>query len=100
MSEHIFDAATRRVSAVSRRGSLAILGGVALAALTDPVITSAGKASKKSRKTCARQKQQCRTFYQTFCRGNPLCEEDHFGCCEFLSSCNASGYLQCYHAIV
>jgi hypothetical protein len=100
MNEIVFDVVTRRAAeVVSRRRSIIAMGGAALAAaISNPLETEAGKSGKKSKKRCKRQKQQCRSFYEGLCQGDPFCEERYFACCEFLASCNASAYLQCFHA--
>jgi hypothetical protein len=69
MSESAFDAFTRRAAAaISRRSSLAALGGAALAAaVTGPSVVSVSKAGKRAKKKCKRQKNQCEDTVRSFC---------------------------------
>jgi hypothetical protein len=102
MNNSRFAAVTREARAMSRRGSLRILGG---AALVSVVPTSAvAKAAKKSRKRkrcpkpvdpCQGQAEQCRSHYEVICEGNTLCKERSLPCCESFASCNVLDAMAC-----
>jgi hypothetical protein len=117
MSEHAFDALTRRAStAVSRRSSLAALGGAALvAAVASPAIVEASKAGKKAkkkaRKKCRQQQGQCEASVQTFCASlngaaseSVSAEGSCLGlllpCCASLSTCDAATSTTCFLGIL
>ena len=92
--------AWQHISAVSRRGSLRVLGGTALAgALAAPVAVSAGKAGKKAKKRCQTQRLQCRNHYEQYCEGQASCEEATFQCCEHLARCDAGAFLACLYVL-
>jgi hypothetical protein len=119
MNEQTFDLFTRRAAeAVSRRSSLAALGGATLAAgLLAPLAAEAKdnkakKAKKKAKKKCRKQEGQCNEAVQAFCNallnnnnlaetvgdeGIPLneCIERFSFCCQFFSNCNAQQGTQC-----
>jgi hypothetical protein len=97
MSEQAFDTFTRQAATVTRRGSLAGLGGAALAAgLTGHVGRAAQdndkkkakKAKKKIKKRCNQQQDECLAAL-TRLGGEALI----FGiCCE---NCFADDFLNC-----
>jgi hypothetical protein len=100
MSQHAFEAFTHGTAdALSRRGSLMALSGVALAAgLAAAVGTEARqrrtkKARKKNRRTCNRAREGCRAFLL----GIPeLDSVDLLPCCE---NCFAGDVLTCLQEV-
>ena len=116
MSEQIIDTITRHAaSAVSRRASLAALGGMALAAVTALPSTAKGGKRGKSRKKrnggngssgnageqlaqakCASQGDQCRASLAALCRGSECLSK--LICCDFFATCNAPTGLKCIGA--
>lgn len=99
MNTRTFDTMTRGAAAVSRRGSLRLLGGAALgSALATPALAAAGKTGKKGQKRCRRQRGQCLAFVEEFCqpKGDPgACEEQLSPCCEHLARCSAGEGIEC-----
>ncbi|MBW3634042.1 MAG: hypothetical protein KY456_13545 [Chloroflexi bacterium] len=99
MTHSAFDAFTRRTAGISRRRSLMTLGGAGLAAaLGGPLGTEAKKnknknakkkAKKQAKKKCQQQVPQCET---ALAQAQAL---DGFYCCQFLSTCDAAGFIQC-----
>ena len=101
MSEHTFDAFTRRATvAVTRRGSLLALGGAALAtglgrstkvaAKDNKDKKKAKKAKKKFQKRCNQQKAQCQAT--VLAQDAP----EALVCCE---SCFSGDFLGCILAL-
>lgn len=80
---------------VPRRASLRLLGGAALATVVTPAATVAGKAGKKSKKRCPRQREMCRTDVVARCQGFSSCEEALLPCCEPLALCNGAAAVAC-----
>jgi hypothetical protein len=100
MDGNTFDHLARHAAgAVSRRGSLRLLGGAGLAgAFAAPEIANAGKSRKKARKQCKQQKAQCLAAFREFCepKAEPQsCEEGFFPCCEHFARCNAGAGIEC-----
>jgi hypothetical protein len=117
MDGRAFDTLTRRAAdVVSRRSSLAALGGATLAAgLLAPLAAEAKdnkakKAKKKAKKKCKKQEGQCNEAVQAFCsslnnnlvetvgdEGFPFneCVQRFSFCCPFFSSCNAREGVEC-----
>jgi hypothetical protein len=100
-----FDTIARHAAGVvSRRGSVRLLSGVALAgALATPELAGAGKAGKKAKKQAAKRcKQQggpCRTFVAEGCaltEDPQACEEAAFPCCAHFERCNAGAAFKCF----
>jgi hypothetical protein len=98
------DTITRHAAGVvSRRGSVRLLSGAALAgALAAPELAGAGKAGKKAKKQAAKRcKQQggpCRAFIAEGCaltEDPRACEEAFFPCCAHLERCDAGAGLTC-----
>ena len=102
MKTSAFDTFARHAaSVVSRRGSLRLLGGAALAgALAAPELAGAGKGkSKKSPKQCKRQGGQCRAYVAETCaqlEDPQECLEVYTPCCEHFERCNAGAGLRCF----
>lgn len=100
MNGSFFASITRQTGALSRRGSLRILGGAALASAI-PTLGAAkdGKNSRKRRKKrvdqCQGQLEQCRSFMELFREGNEDCEELPLPCCEPLARCDATEAFTC-----
>jgi hypothetical protein len=99
-----FDTITRHAAGVvSRRGSVRLLSGVALAgALATPEMAGAGKAGKKAKKQaakrCKKQGGPCRAFVAEGCaltEDPQACEEAAFPCCAHFERCNAGAGLTC-----
>lgn len=98
-----FDTITRHAAGVvSRRGSLRLLGGAALAgALAAPELTSAGKGKvkKQANKQCKKQGGQCRAFVLETCaqvEDRQACEEAYAPCCKHFERCDAGAGLRCF----
>ena len=99
LSDRAIDVISRRTAdALSRRGSLLALGGLALAASVpaSTVKGRKGKNRKKRRKTCQRQVAPCQAFFTAICFGDPDCEAEFFPCCEQLANCDSAGLLECF----
>jgi hypothetical protein len=114
MGEQIIAAITRHAAdAVSRRASLQVLGGMALAAVTAvPAAAKGGKGGKKRKKRkgsdggsgnageqltqarCASQVEPCRTSWTAVCRGNAECLA-HLSCCDSFATCDGVGAVIC-----
>jgi hypothetical protein len=94
-----FDILTRRAGAVSRRGSLRLLGGAALAGvLAAPAAVSARKGGKNGQKRCKRQRGQCLAFVDEFCqpKADPsACKAQFSPCCEPFARCKAGQGIEC-----
>ena len=99
--QSIDDAA--RAAALTRRRSLAALGGAALAAaLVTPRQVEARKAGKKAKqrvkKTCRRQDGQCAAFFAKLCEEiecEPEAIDAALACCAILRSCDAGKFMAC-----
>jgi hypothetical protein len=104
MSSYGFDSLTRHARAVSRRGSLRSLGGVALATtLAAPAHAQARKASKKkkAKQQCKRQKPRCVAAITAYCAtllDPPFCESVYLPCCEEFTGCNVESGITCIFA--
>lgn len=98
MNTEAFDTMTRR-AAVSRRGSLRVLGGAALTGvLAAPTVASAGKTGKTSRGRCQKQRGPCLAAIEDRCASNidPVaCEAALTPCCAHFARCNAGVGLLC-----
>lgn len=99
MMTRFADALQRPAAAVSRRGSLRVLGGAALtSAFAAPTVAVAGKAGKKARKRCKRQRGQCLASIEKFCqpKADPnACESLFTPCCEHFAACSAAKGIEC-----
>jgi hypothetical protein len=99
MSETAFNPITQRATAsISRRNSLIAFGGTAfLASAFSPGSVHAGKAGKKAKKRCKKQRAQCVASIERFCEGEPAeqCVEPRVPCCDFFAKCAVSAGLQC-----
>jgi hypothetical protein len=105
MNSTAFNVLTRQVGALSRRASLRLLTGAALAGALAPELASAGKAGKKANnkkkaaKRCKQQGGPCRTFVAEGCaltEDPQACEEAAFPCCAHLERCNAGAAFKCF----
>jgi hypothetical protein len=103
MNMRIVHDAARATTALTRRRSLATLGGAALAAaLSTSRPAEAAKAGKKAKKrvkkTCQRQDGQCAAFFTELCEEDP-CEpealEAALACCAILRTCDAGDFMAC-----
>ena len=109
MKSTMFEAATQGIAAMSRRGSIRLLGAAALSgALATPVASAGPSGKKKGNKRCKRQREQCRAFVRALCAtpemaipagkapaGLTTCEEQTFPCCDHFARCDAGQGLQC-----
>ena len=106
MQNRSFDTITRQATGViSRRGSVRLLSGAALAgALGAPELAGAGKAGKRARnkkqaaKRCKQQGGPCRAFVTEGCaltEDPQACEAAFFPCCTHFERCNAGAGLTC-----
>jgi hypothetical protein len=100
MRKTAIDTLTRYAAgAMSRRGSLRLLGGAGLASvLATPVAARPGKGRKNARRRCTRQKAQCLAFFKAYCA--PLeepqaCEASWVPCCESFAACRAGAGIAC-----
>lgn len=98
MENTAFDALVRRSSdALTRRGSLAALGGL-VAAITQADVSKAkkeGRGKKQSGKRCRRQVAPCQAYFAGMCNGDPECMAHFQPCCDKLATCDSAGLLQC-----
>jgi hypothetical protein len=99
MDTNAFDTVTRAATAaVSRRGSLLMLGGAALGAAG--ATPSVGEAKKKKGKDCKKKAKQrcsndtaaCIAEAPVACEGDAECIADVIGCC---NNCSANAFLTC-----
>ena len=103
MTDNAFDAITRRAAdVVTRRSSVLAMGGAALAAVAGSTVTQAGKAGKKAKKKCKRQRGPCLDTVELVCTelsdpGAELeeCIETFTECCGFLAKCQAEKFFEC-----
>jgi hypothetical protein len=100
MSEQTFDDRSRCAApTLNRRFSLAALGAVTLTATGRPVLArkgqAGGKAGKKARDICKRQRGPCAEFVRNTCANNPDCVKDFLPCCECLARCNFAAFFRC-----
>jgi hypothetical protein len=111
MSERVLAVFRRRADGLSRRGSLATLGGLGLATLTGHAMARAGKSNKKAnrrakkegKKKCRKQDDQCIDVWEGLCAADPdpeLCQDTFLPCCPFLAQCQATAYFACVFATV
>lgn len=92
MNERRFDDVARASAALPRRRSL-LLGGAGLAAALAG--GSGAGADKKAKKSCKKQKKQCRNLIQNFCAGGSeedLCLDALLPCC---ASCKLKAGVSC-----
>ena len=101
MSQQHFDAFTRRAAeSITRRGSLATLGGAGLAAVFGNSLVAEAKKNKtkklkkKFKKQLAAQCQAEITQCQTFITANGG-NSAQFQCCNFLATCDFLTTLNC-----
>jgi hypothetical protein len=114
MHANTLDAMARTAGSVrDRRASLKALGLAALGATAVPSLAQAGKAGKKAKKKCQRQRGQCQTFVETSLCVEPArgagvdvsgegavvvsCVEFFRPCCDFFAQCQAGQGLSCLH---
>jgi hypothetical protein len=103
-----FKAAKEGIAGVSRRGSIRLLGAVALSGALATPVAARPSGKKKGNKRCKRQREQCRAFVRALCAtpemagpaGQPqagltTCEEQTFPCCDHFARCDAGQGLQC-----
>lgn len=93
MEGYTFDTLARTAGALPRRQSLLLLGGTGLAAALAGGPTA--RADKKAKKTCKKQKKQCRNLIQAFCAGTgeeALCLDALLPCC---ASCKLKAGVSC-----
>jgi len=98
LSDRAIDLISRRTAdALSRRGSLLALGGLALATAIPASTAKAakGKNRKKRKQICQRQIAPCEAFFAALCFGDPACEAEFFPCCAPLADCDSAGVLEC-----
>ena len=110
MNDTWLDQVTRQAGvSVSRRGSFAPLGALALLANGVSSATAQGKRGKldstgkkpgkkkgkgQANALCARQEQQCRDTFLPLCQGDIVCL-GQLGCCEELATCDVLGFFIC-----
>src|SRR5688500_12141518 len=96
MNDNTFDSITRHAAVtVSRRMSLLALGGAALTAVAAPTMAVAGRAGKKARKLCRRQREQCRAYFVERCQGSQNCLEALLPSCELFANCSVAAGIEC-----
>jgi hypothetical protein len=97
MNDATFVSRLQRVAMVSRRGSLRVLGGAALAgAIAAPAATEAGKSGTKARKLCQRQKSGCEEVVRAQCGDNATCVNATLPCCALLAECKGREATECF----
>jgi hypothetical protein len=99
MSEQTLDDLSRGAAPVlNRRFSLAALGAVTLTAMGSPALArkgqAGGKAGKRAREICKRQRGPCVEFVRNEC-ANQECLKNSLPCCEFLARCNFAAFFNC-----
>ncbi len=106
MSDRAIEVISRRAAdALSRRGSLLALGGLALAAAMPASTAKADKnrhkhKHKKKKKNngtvlCQGQVAPCQAFFSGLCMGDDDCVAEFVPCCAPLATCNSVGLLDC-----
>ena len=102
VSHQAFDAFTRSaVEGISRRSSLATLGGAGVAALVGGALTAEAKSKnkkvkklkrrlRKANQKCPQQAEDCRNFIAG-AGGNSA----QIACCDFLATCNFDPFVPC-----
>ena len=100
MSEQIVAVTRRAAEALSRRASLMVLAGAALAAATAlPATGTAAKAGKNGRKRaerkCRTQGSQCRASVAQLCETNTLDCDRVLPCCDLFARCQAPQGIRC-----
>jgi predicted transporter len=118
-SSYVDTVSNRNISNLSRRRSFTTLGVAGLATvLVRPGVATAKKNHKhKSRDKsknrcqqqletctaqgahCAGQVEECSTLVSAFCGSDPECTQV-VACCEFLSICDTTGFLNCINTPV
>lgn len=90
---------TRQAAVVSRRASLRVLGGAAVAgALGAPAAASAGYAGKKARRRCQKQRGPCIAAIEDTCASTidpAVCEASLGPCCAHFARCNVRTGILC-----
>jgi hypothetical protein len=97
MTSEAFESLTRRAAAaISRRGSLAVLGGTALAAASRPEVSDAKKGGqsrgKKQKKKCKNDAAACKNTLIVGCQGDQECITTLTPCRD---TCRENGFLTC-----
>jgi hypothetical protein len=95
-----FDAMTRHAASVSRRGTFRLASAAALAgALATPAASGEGKAGKKSRHRCKKQRGKCLAYAAKFCepKAEPQsCQAALSPCCAHFARCAAGQGIECF----
>ena len=99
MQAQAFELRSRRAaSALTRRTSLAALGGAAILG-TRPQVSAAKKGgascSKKLKKRCTSNADQCNANGAILCQGDASCLATLAFCC---NQCFSAGFVQCLAA--
>jgi hypothetical protein len=82
--------------AMSRRGSLRVVGGAALAgALTAPAVANGARDSDKD-KVCKRLRTGCEEEVRSVCQGNKTCLNAVLPCCALLGRCKGRAATECF----
>jgi hypothetical protein len=113
MDDRSFDTVTRQAAeGISRRSSLMSLTAAGLAALlAAPFAAEAKQGSKKKKKNrgapapvqqcpdlCAPQVVSCTASFTAQCGTDPSCLA-LIQCCDFLGTCDATGFFACANSI-
>ena len=97
MNDQAPDAITpTRTPAMNRRTSLAALGAAAFAARNRTA--KAGKAGKKARKKCEKQRGPCERFIREGCGASQECLAARLPCCRSLEKCKFLAFGTCFEA--
>jgi hypothetical protein len=99
MNAQTFESLTRRAAAVSRRASLATLGGAAMTAASSRVSEAkkgGQSCGKKQKKKCNQNKSDCTAEVVVACNGSSDCVTALTPCCD---ECFSAGFLTCFAAL-
>jgi hypothetical protein len=100
VNQTTFDIIARHAgNAVSRRGSLRLLGGATLTgAIAAAGTAGAKKGPQQNQERCRKQGQECREFFAEFCAGTvdpENCKELVLPCCKHFARCQTGKGLAC-----
>ena len=82
---------------LSRRASLTALGAAGVAGLLAHAPVAEGKqsTSKKAKKKCKKQVDQCVSSFTATCKGDPTCLATVQRCCPLVGTCDFPAFAAC-----
>jgi hypothetical protein len=82
---------------LSRRASLTALGTAGVVGLLAHAPAAEGKqsTSKKAKKKCKKQVDQCLSSFTAACAGDPTCLALTQKCCPLIGTCDFSAFAAC-----